>query len=309
MEQQVSVSVVIPCYNGKKYVARCISALKAQSLTDFEVIVVDDGSQDGSAAAVETSVAGDPRVTLYRKENEGPVVARDYGMKRAKGKYLTFCDIDDYLPTGGLQDLFETAEKEQADIVAGAFLMEYPSGKRTLRKVMEFSALPGQEYVKLLLSGRAGWQMWGKLFRRSLVEEHHIEAPAHVVIGDDATFTLQVALYARRVTSFCQPVYVYMQNAGSLMRNGSQKPYHRYFEAAKYLESKSYGDLYADSLSAFWLLSLSSASRIYGLSLPRSFVRQLASWHFTYRAIRQIPFVKRCYIALYILMASAFGKK
>ena len=88
-------TVVVPAYNVAGYVGECVSSLLAQTYADIEVVVVDDGSTDGTAAAVERAAAGDPRVRLFRRENGGVSRSRNFAMGQAEGEYLLFVDADD----------------------------------------------------------------------------------------------------------------------------------------------------------------------------------------------------------------------
>lgn len=94
------ISVIIPVFNAEKYIAQCLRSVQEQDVEDLEVICVDDGSTDGSAAMVEELAARDPRIRLIRQENRSAGAARNHGMRYARGKYLHFMDADDALYPG-----------------------------------------------------------------------------------------------------------------------------------------------------------------------------------------------------------------
>ncbi|RYP85394.1 glycosyltransferase family 2 protein [Nocardioides guangzhouensis] len=124
-----AVSIIVPFYNVEQYLAACLDSVLGQSLGDFEVLLVDDSSPDGSRAIAERYAAGDGRIRIITRENGGLGAARNTGVAHARGRYLTFLDSDDLLPADALQVLVASADSTGSDIVAGS--MERFSSERT----------------------------------------------------------------------------------------------------------------------------------------------------------------------------------
>lgn len=112
-----AVSVVIPVYNVEKYLERCVRSVRAQSLEDLEIILVDDGSPDSSPGICDKLSKEDDRIRVVHKENGGLASARNAGMRIACGKYLFFLDSDDWIETSALEELTRRAEQEKTDFV------------------------------------------------------------------------------------------------------------------------------------------------------------------------------------------------
>lgn len=108
------ISVIIPVYNVEKYLRRCIYSILTQTFTDFELLLVDDGSTDSSRAICDEYARKDSRVRVFHKENGGPSSTRNVGIDNSKGNFLFFCDSDDYLNSNHLQNY---ADHLDADIV------------------------------------------------------------------------------------------------------------------------------------------------------------------------------------------------
>ena len=130
------VSVIVPVYNVEKTLVRCLESICGQSYQNLEIIVVNDGSPDGSLAICEQFRAKDPRVVVISKENEGLSLTRNAGMRVAHGKYLQFVDSDDYIEPTFTARMVEAAEKNYADLVIAPYWMVIPlasskSGRRT----------------------------------------------------------------------------------------------------------------------------------------------------------------------------------
>ena len=105
-----NISIIIPVYNVEAYLADCLDSILAQTFESFEVILVDDGSTDGSPAiAQKYADAHSEQIRYYRKENDGPGLARNFGVSKAKGDYLMFVDSDDIVDPEMLTDLYESA--------------------------------------------------------------------------------------------------------------------------------------------------------------------------------------------------------
>ena len=110
------VSVVIPVFNAERYLGECVKSLQAQTMRDFEIIAVDNGSTDASVAILHDMAQEDPRISVLSSEGNAGV-ARNVGMEKAQGKYLLFLDADDFFAPELLQDTVAAAENKQAQLV------------------------------------------------------------------------------------------------------------------------------------------------------------------------------------------------
>lgn len=115
------ISVIVPVYNVEKYLHRCIDSILAQTFTDFELLLIDDGSTDGSGAICDEYATKDNRVRVFHKENGGVSSARNLGLDNMRGGYLTFVDSDDWVDSTYLGELIEYSD---ADLVVSDFIVE-----------------------------------------------------------------------------------------------------------------------------------------------------------------------------------------
>ena len=113
------VSIIIPVYNAKNFIERCISSVLCQSYSDIEVITVDDGSSDGSGAILDMLEKQDRRILVIHQENKGVSVARNNGIKVATGKYILFVDADDMIEADAIEKLMDNSEN---DLVCGSYV-------------------------------------------------------------------------------------------------------------------------------------------------------------------------------------------
>ncbi|MCI6158268.1 MAG: glycosyltransferase [Selenomonadaceae bacterium] len=201
-----TVSVIVPVYHAVKYLRACLDSIAAQTLTDYEVILIDDAGEDGSLA-IEEAYAKRPNWRLYcLAENAGPGLARNTGLRRANGKYIAFVDSDDVLAPAYLEHLVEAAERQRADLVVGGYVEweEDEAGKilaprRETAVCQEETLVPSgaRERADMLLSGK-GLPVpnpVNRLYRRAFLQSRHIEFPS-MRRFEDTVFNLAAYLEA-----------------------------------------------------------------------------------------------------------------
>ena len=122
----LAISLVMPVYNVEKYLKRALESVQTQTFKNFELIIVNDGSTDGSKAIAESFCEKNENFILINQENQGPSVARNTGLKVCKGDYIGFMDSDDYLEPEFLESLYTAATENDADIACCNFNLYYP---------------------------------------------------------------------------------------------------------------------------------------------------------------------------------------
>lgn len=174
------VSVIIPSYNAADYIAQTLESVLAQTLTDIEVIVVDDGSTDDTRNIVADFANKDPRLTLVEQANQFAGVARNNGMSKAQGKYLYFLDADDHIETTTLEELVNAIEQHEADIaIAKSEGFDNTTGDTwtidgALNGVDFDRPIAHDEYCDKLFQSFIGWP-WDKLFRKDFIDKTELK--------------------------------------------------------------------------------------------------------------------------------------
>ena len=188
-----AISIIVPIYNSEKYLGRCIDSILSQSFTDFELILVDDGSKDTSPQICDEYASIDKRIRVIHKKNGGVSAARNDGLDIAKGDYITFVDSEDRVDTDYLKCLYK---KNAFDYVIGTFINE-PYGKiRKLReKVFIGDGLKDYISVSYLSNGYP----WGKLFKSNIIKGNSIRFE-NIKVYEDLLFCIE---YARNCSSIC----------------------------------------------------------------------------------------------------------
>ncbi len=211
------ISVIVPVYNVAPYLSACLDSVLGQTFRDFELILVEDGSTDGSREIAEKYEAKDTRVRLVeRRWNGGLAAARNLGMHVSRGRYVTFLDSDDVAVSEYLEVLYRNALSAQADIVQGGY-MELGGQGRRFSWTQKRGLLPNdlQSRVNFFLPVRMHIAPWGKLFRKAFLDEHRMEFYI-VPIAEDVSFFYQGLLVAGRYAVIPEILYQYRIREGSL---------------------------------------------------------------------------------------------
>src|SRR4051812_2890151 len=208
------ISVVVPVYNVERYLEDCLESIAGQTVADLEVLMVDDGSTDASAAIAERFAARDPRFRLISQPNGGLGQARNTGAAQATGEYLAFVDSDDALPRNAYELLLGALEKTGSDFATGNVHRLTPLGTRQARFLMRTFERPRlKTHVKRFRPLLADRIVPNKLWRRSFWEEHGLRFPEGVV-HEDIPVVLPAQFMARSVDVISEPVYYYRIRGG-----------------------------------------------------------------------------------------------
>lgn len=222
-----TISVIVPIYKVEQYLPRCIDSILLQTFTDFELILVDDGSPDNCPRICDEYGASDSRIRVIHKQNAGVSAARNTGLEAAQGEYIAFCDSDDYWAPDFLKELIKTANREKADCVAANYTMVDETGSILRRSSCPTETRcisnPSERWnyiVQCILDSKSGWEVWTRLFRSDIIREHGIRfCTTCDNYAEDMGFTLEYVLYANRICSIPYDGYFYMLRNGSMMRS------------------------------------------------------------------------------------------
>jgi len=216
-----AISVVIPVYNTESYIADCLASIHGQTFQDFEAIIVDDGSTDGSASIAKEFAKEDPRFRIVSQENKGLSEARNAGIEVAEGDWITFVDSDDMLAPNFLQALFNTAMQTGADIACCAKLffgegVVSRSGERLpIGNKMPAALSPAKALANALYQNdKPDYSAWNKLYATRLWKTRRF--PAGKYFEDMATIP-QVFLDARLVAFVPEPLYMNRRHSASIL--------------------------------------------------------------------------------------------
>lgn len=215
------ISVIVPVYNAEKYLARCVDSVLAQSFDDFELILVDDGSNDGSGAICDKYATRDSRVKVLHKKNGGVSAARESGIAQARGEYIAFIDADDYIAEDYLKVLYQDIVKYNADISC-CDCLEIVNGVETNRfhNVSENRIIKNKaEYIQDYINHKEfyGYVVWAKLIRKELVSGQSFK---RIRFGEDTVYMLNLFEKVKITVLNEYKGYYYIRNEDSVTIKG-----------------------------------------------------------------------------------------
>jgi glycosyltransferase involved in cell wall biosynthesis len=210
------VSVIVPVYNAEKFLARCIESVLGQTHTEIELILVDDGSRDGSPAICDEYASRDARVRVIHKANGGVSAARNDGIEASRGEWLAFCDNDDFYAPGMVARLVEMCTANDCDIAQC----------RSARGEAESLPTPPPQPVKVLgaremledFYREATIYVWDKLYRREVWRE--VRFPVGSYTGEDLMVVHRLIGAARKIALTHERLYYHYRNPESVMGHG-----------------------------------------------------------------------------------------
>ena len=217
------VSIIVPIYNAEQYLRRCVDSILNQEYTDFELLLVNDGSTDASGDICEEYGDRDSRVIVIQKENTGVSDSRNRALDRARGKYLQFLDSDDWITPDATRLFVRAAEEYGCDMVISDFYRVVGERLSTKGDIEEEGVLTREEFAAHMMENPADFYygvLWNKLYRRDIVEEHNLRMDTDINWCEDFMFNLEYIRYAKVFYALHAPIYYYVKRKGSLASQG-----------------------------------------------------------------------------------------
>lgn len=217
------LSIIVPIYNVEKYLGRCIESILAQTYTDFELILVNDGSPDNCAEIMEQYAKKDGRIITIYQENRGVSAARNAGLKIAQGKYIGFVDPDDWISDCMYQIMVEEMESTCCDLVCCNWDSHHSGGEKIDHIILGLkSHMTKNEFISHLFDKprTVGGSTWNKLFCKKKIKKYYDE---HIKIGEDYLFLMDYCSGISKV-SYCNEIlYHVFEREDSITRENELK--------------------------------------------------------------------------------------
>ena len=216
------LSIIVPIYNVEKYLSTCLNSILSQSFTDYELLLIDDGSTDSSWKVCNYYASKDSRIKVFHKVNEGVSVARNLGIEKSTGKWLYFADADDELTPNCLEILTSNIT-ETVDLVEGRYL---PVGLEKPSILPQFDSskevFTKQDYIYNLYRYKIkqyhGY-LWNKIFRASVIAKSNIRFHNDIFFKEDGLFIMEYACkMSKQVLYLHELVYIYYKRDTGMMK-------------------------------------------------------------------------------------------
>ncbi len=232
------ISIIIPAYNVEQYLSRCVDSILAQTYTNFELLLVDDGSKDKSGAICDEYAAKDTRIHVFHKANGGVSSARNIGLGNAHGEWTVFVDGDDVVPSDSLDTLIKLASPDIDLVMAGYEAIDINGMKIDgPTKIVSKSITWEQALAEMFKPTDLGYQgyCFGKLFRTSVIKSNNLKFNEAIKFNEDRLFGVNFICQSKNQVAYTtKSVYSYLQREGNTMdslRKGYNKNFATDFDA------------------------------------------------------------------------------
>lgn len=316
MGNEILVSVIVPCFNATQYIARCIDAFEKQSFQSFEVIFIDDCSTDNTYEMLQKTLENVSFAyqVIQLEQNSGPGVARNVGISKSKGPYVSFCDIDDTYEPSFLSEMYDAAIKSNADIVMCNSMLVFPDGSIRDNSHTQVFNINETKEKYIALSRTAFWYL---LVRKTLFDTISIPAIRN---GEDIAVVPLLMQKANNIKHIDSKLYCYYINSESVSNKPKKRSYYDLIFAFKHIE-ENWGNDYLEELEFLGVKTIVYSAMLIGLkagisplelkSTIASFQSKYANWHLnkylSYLPQRHKLFISLIHYRLYIF-AFLFSK-
>lgn len=207
------ISIIVPIYNGEAYIEKCLTSLTAQTYQNIEIILINDGSTDNSLKLLKKFASKDNRIVIFSQKNQGISTAHAQGLKLATGRFVMFCDVDDWYDKDMCEKMLHTIEEQNVDLVVcnTNVISSYATHYTTYLK----NAHTGKYAISLPLIQKTNVLLCNKIFKKDLIEKYHIKFPLKHEHDDDCFF-MQYLSIAQNICFLDDQLYNYYVHSGSM---------------------------------------------------------------------------------------------
>ena len=213
MAEEGLISIIVPVYNVSDYLDTCVASVVRQTYSQWELILVDDESTDGSSAKCDKWAIKDSRISVIHHHHAGPAVARNAGIERARGEYVYFMDSDDWIEADTLKYMLERMQQYDVDIVGCGVYFDYPTHSKHKAYVKKDCVLSREEALRMIITGALPSYLPLLLWRRQVIQEPYVDVPCY----EDYATGYKWFAHARKVAMFTTAKYHYIQRQGSIL--------------------------------------------------------------------------------------------
>ena len=302
------ITVIVPVYNAKEYLNKCINSILYQTFTNFELLLINDGSTDCSGKICDEYAENDKRIKVFHKENGGVSSARNVGINNAIGDFSIFIDSDDYIENNMFEDMYRNSQITNADIVGCDFYQEYENQSIYTSAYFENR----QQFLRAVIRNYWG-VMWKILVKNDLYKNNNIQFPKNIDGGEDYVVCINLLFYANKVSCIKNAYYHYNRiNPNSIMAIQSKRKILHQVEATKlvekFLNDRGIGVIYEKELIIRKFLAKQGLFKIDFQLWKETFPESSGAWRYLKQSFKTKSLYWITEIGLYPFLNSIIKK-
>lgn len=232
-----SVSIIIPAYNVGEYLEECVRSLLCQTYTNYEVLIIDDGSTDNTYDIGKHLTVESEKVKLIHQENQGVSIARNVGIQKANGEFFIFVDADDIVAPQYIETLVECVKKTDMGMVG------FTSEMGNIETIVSMNTVDicASDMLENILCGTSyDGYLWNKIFQRKIIENNNLKFEKNIVVWEDLLFVLQYLKNCNKITISNKKLYYYRYREGSAVNNTRLEKYRSKYEVMEKIKKQNF---------------------------------------------------------------------
>jgi glycosyltransferase involved in cell wall biosynthesis len=218
------LSIIIPVFNDEKNISRCIDSVLSQTYTDFECLIIDDGSTDKTSSICDEYSKKDSRIKVFHKKNEGISKTRQYGIDHANGEYIYFIDSDDWIESSFVSCMIVIINNNKHDLIFFDYIKNYTNNKNIYKSQNPFS-LDNNLIIKLILEKKILSCTWNFLYKKEYIINNKVFFNKKINYGEDTLFILELMLKNPNIFYINKAYYHHFINESSYTRTNLKQKY------------------------------------------------------------------------------------
>lgn len=225
MENKIKISVIVPAYNVEKYIEKTLRSIMEQSLKEIEIIVINDGSKDNTLTIIKKLMLEDSRIVLIDKKNGGVSQARNDGIRKARGEYISFIDGDDWIEKDFFEESYKCGVENNLDMIACDMSLDYIRKNRS-KPCFEFKTdkiISGKEYLDFYYVNDVIRGVANKIIKREIFVKNNLFFLEDVPSGEDMNLTIKLGYVTSRIGKINKAYYHYIQYPQSVTKQDSSE--------------------------------------------------------------------------------------
>lgn len=213
------VSVIVPAYQAEKTLEKCVRSILTQRFRDVEILLVDDGSRDGTAALCDRLAGEDSRIRVFHRENSGVSATRNFALEQACGEFIQFVDSDDYLAENAIAAMVQVARTHGSDLVIADYYRVYEGAAQCKSRGRSIGPVDADAFLQDFTDSPSAFYygvLWNKLYRREIIQRHGLRMDESFSWCEDLLFNMNYYRHIAGVYVLRVPVYYYVRSMTSL---------------------------------------------------------------------------------------------